>query len=60
MLDSKDEQIAKKSLAYLVRFDMARVALTAMGATSKLDKTKLSSMVYENVTKDKKQNSRYN
>jgi len=50
MLNPKDEQTARKALAYLVRCDMTKAALSAMGSYQHVDKTKLSTIIYNKVT----------
>lgn len=52
MLNNKDEQLARKVLAYLVRCDMVKLSLSNMGTYRNIDKTKISHVVYNKVAEN--------
>lgn len=53
-MDSNTEKLVRKTLAYLIKCDMTRAAISSIGASNNVSKTSLAAMVYDCVTADKK------
>lgn len=48
-------ETSKKVLSNLIRIDMARTALSALGSSNSVNKTNLATLVYSKVTKPVKE-----
>ena len=52
-MESNTEKLVKRTLAYLMKCDMTRSAISSIGASNSVDKTSLSAMIYDCVTANK-------
>lgn len=50
MINNKDIELAQKVLAYLVRMDIVKCAISSLGSATAVDSNKLNNLVYEKVT----------
>lgn len=52
-MESNTEKLVMKTLAYLIKCDLTRSAISNVSATSGVNKTSLSAMIYDCVTNNK-------
>ncbi len=52
-MESKTEKLVNRTLAYLIKCDLTRSAISSVGASNSVNKTSLSAMIYDCVTSNK-------